>query len=78
MKHATTSLERSFAFGDTVTDSEGRVGRIGGTNYENGTLLVTWLKDDEAQIIPMSCATVKSKASATKSALSSLGCRFAS
>lgn len=78
MTPETITLERPFAFGDTVTDSEGRVGRIGGTNYENGTLLVTWLKDDEAQIIPMSSVTVKSKASATKSALSSFGFRFAS
>lgn len=78
MKHATTSLERTFAFGDTVVNAKGFLGKVGGTNYENGTLLVTWLRNDEAEIIPMSSVALKTKASATKGVFSSLGSRFAS
>lgn len=66
MKHATTSLERTFAFGDTVSNAEGNLGKVGGTNYENETLLVTWLKDDEMEILPMSSVTLKARAKASK------------
>lgn len=66
MKHATTLIERLFAFGDIVTNAEGHLGKVGGTNYENETLLVTWLKDDEAEILPMSSVTLKAKAKASK------------
>lgn len=76
--HKNCKIERPFAFGDTVADAEGHLGKVGGTNYENETLLVTWLRNDEAEIIPMSSVALKTKASATKGVFSSLGSRFAS
>lgn len=64
--HKNCKIERPFYFGDTVTNAEGHLGKVGGTNYENETLLVTWLRNDEAEIIPMSSVTLKAKAKASK------------